>query len=239
MTKLQGHASQLRAPNAFAPQDTKSTKSSGIFFKPSCPSSLFVVKLDCNDDRLKKQLKYLKEERSWKDRLCRYRRHRQRAAVAFELANVSAVTSTSPPKGRKRRVPRCPDAELGEGSRPGSPSSTSSCAPIKKCSTACSVKMASSKAPRQARWSCSTARSVRPRLRKSPTAAEQRVNVIDACMTAVPSVVRQGGLTFSSAARSLVRPRQPHLLNMAKTPCTWDRCGCGDVTSFPKHGHCL
>ena len=40
--------------------------------------------------------------------------------------------------------------------------------------------------------------TIRPTTTKkvAQAAADKRVNVIDACMTAVPSVVRQGGLTF-------------------------------------------
>src|SRR5215469_7019888 len=48
-------------------------------------------------------------------------------------------------------------------------------------------------------------------------AADKRVYVIDACMTAVPSAVREGGLTFLvGGQKALFERAKPHLLNMAK-----------------------
>ncbi len=57
--------------------------------------------------------------------------------------------------------------------------------------------MASSKAPRPGSLVLLHS-TIRPTTTKkvAQAAADKRVNVIDACMTAVPSVVRQGGLTF-------------------------------------------
>src|SRR5919106_4113286 len=47
-------------------------------------------------------------------------------------------------------------------------------------------------------------------------AAEKRDYVIDACMTAVPNAVRQGGLTFLVGGQKTLFDRaRPHLLKMA------------------------
>ncbi|MDH3443480.1 MAG: NAD(P)-binding domain-containing protein, partial [Deltaproteobacteria bacterium] len=61
--------------------------------------------------------------------------------------------------------------------------------------------------------------TIRPTTTKkvAEAAAEKRINVIDACMTAVPSMVRQGGLTFLVGGQKAFFDRaKPHLMNMAK-----------------------
>ena len=61
--------------------------------------------------------------------------------------------------------------------------------------------------------------TIRPATTKkvAELAADKRVNVIDACMTAVPSMVRQGGLTFLVGGQKAFFDRaKPHLLKMAK-----------------------
>jgi 2-hydroxy-3-oxopropionate reductase len=68
------------------------------------------------------------------------------------------------------------------------------------------------------------------------SAAEKRVNVIDACMTAVPSVVRQGGLTFLVGGQKAFFERaKPHLMNMAKDAVYMGPLGCGNVTKLFKN----
>lgn len=68
------------------------------------------------------------------------------------------------------------------------------------------------------------------------SAAEKRVNVIDACMTAVPNVVRQGGLTFLVGGQKAFFDRaKPHLLNMAKEAVHMGPLGCGNVTKLFKN----
>ncbi|HXF76305.1 MAG TPA: NAD(P)-dependent oxidoreductase [Methylomirabilota bacterium] len=67
-------------------------------------------------------------------------------------------------------------------------------------------------------------------------AADKRVNVIDACMTAVPSVVRQGGLTFLVGGQKVFFDRaRPHLLNMAKDAVHMGPLGCGNITKLFKN----
>lgn len=67
-------------------------------------------------------------------------------------------------------------------------------------------------------------------------AADKRVNVIDACMTAIPSVVRQGGLTFLVGGQKAFFERaKPHLLNMAKDAVHMGPLGCGNVTKLFKN----
>jgi 2-hydroxy-3-oxopropionate reductase len=67
-------------------------------------------------------------------------------------------------------------------------------------------------------------------------AADKRVNVIDACMTAVPSVVRQGGLTFLVGGQKAFFERaKPHLLNMAKDAVHMGPLGTGNVTKLFKN----
>ena len=67
-------------------------------------------------------------------------------------------------------------------------------------------------------------------------AADKRVYVIDASMTAVPAVVRQGGLTFLVGGQKALFDRaKPHLLNMAKDAVHMGPLGCGNVTKLFKN----
>jgi len=80
--------------------------------------------------------------------------------------------------------------------------------------------------------------TIRPATTKkvAEAAAEKRVYVIDACMTAVPSVVRQGGLTFLVGGQKALFDRaKPHLLNMAKDAVHMGPLGCGNVTKLFKN----
>ena len=80
--------------------------------------------------------------------------------------------------------------------------------------------------------------TIRPATTKkiAQAAAETRVYVIDACMTAVPSVVRQGGLTFLVGGQKALFDRaKPHLMNMAKDAVHMGPLGCGNVTKLFKN----
>ena len=80
--------------------------------------------------------------------------------------------------------------------------------------------------------------TIRPTTTKkvAEAAADKRVNVIDACMTAVPSVVRQGGLTFLVGGHKAFFERaKPHLLKMAKDAVHMGPLGCGNVTKLFKN----
>jgi 3-hydroxyisobutyrate dehydrogenase-like beta-hydroxyacid dehydrogenase len=80
--------------------------------------------------------------------------------------------------------------------------------------------------------------TIRPTTTKkiAQAAADKRVNVIDACMTAVPSAVRQGGLTFLVGGQKAFFDRaKPHLLNMAKDAVYMGPLGCGNVTKLFKN----
>ena len=80
--------------------------------------------------------------------------------------------------------------------------------------------------------------TIRPTTTKkvAEAAADKRVNVIDACMTAIPSVVRQGGLTFLVGGQKAFFDRaKPHLLNMAKDAVYMGPLGCGNVTRLFKN----
>src|SRR5918996_5609636 len=80
--------------------------------------------------------------------------------------------------------------------------------------------------------------TIRPTTTKrvAETAADKRVYVIDACMTAVPNVVRQGGLTFLVGGQKALFDRaKPHLLNMAKDAVYMGPLGCGNVTKLFKN----
>jgi len=67
-------------------------------------------------------------------------------------------------------------------------------------------------------------------------AADKRVYVIDACMTAVPSAVREGGLTFLvGGQKALFERAKPHLLNMAKDAVYMGPLGSGNVTKLFKN----
>jgi 3-hydroxyisobutyrate dehydrogenase-like beta-hydroxyacid dehydrogenase len=80
--------------------------------------------------------------------------------------------------------------------------------------------------------------TIRPTTTKkvAEAAADKRVYAIDACMTAIPSVVRQGGLTFLVGGQKALFDRaQPHLLNMAKDAVYMGPLGCGNVTKLFKN----
>ena len=80
--------------------------------------------------------------------------------------------------------------------------------------------------------------TIRPTTTKkvAQAAAETRVYVIDACMTAVPSAVRQGGLTFLVGGKKALFDRaKPHLMNMAKDAIYMGPLGCGNVTKLFKN----
>jgi 3-hydroxyisobutyrate dehydrogenase len=80
--------------------------------------------------------------------------------------------------------------------------------------------------------------TIRPTTTKkvAEAAADKRVNVIDACMTAVPSMVRQGGLTFLVGGQKAFFERaKPHLLNMAKDAVHMGPLGCGNITKLFKN----
>jgi 3-hydroxyisobutyrate dehydrogenase-like beta-hydroxyacid dehydrogenase len=80
--------------------------------------------------------------------------------------------------------------------------------------------------------------TIRPTTTKNvaEAAAEKRVYVIDACMTAVPNVVRQGGLTFLVGGQKALFDRaKPHLLNMAKDAVHMGPLGCGNVAKLFKN----
>jgi len=80
--------------------------------------------------------------------------------------------------------------------------------------------------------------TIRPTTTKkvAEAAADKRVNVIDACMTAIPSVVRQGGLTFLVGGQKAFFDRaKPHLMNMAKDTVHMGPLGCGNVTKLFKN----
>src|ERR1043166_2137609 len=80
--------------------------------------------------------------------------------------------------------------------------------------------------------------TIRPSTTKkvAQAAAEKRVYLIDACTTAVPSVVRQGGLTFLVGGQKALFDRaKPHLLNMAKEAIYMGPLGSGNVTKLFKN----
>ena len=80
--------------------------------------------------------------------------------------------------------------------------------------------------------------TIRPATTKkvAEAAADKRVNVIDACMTAVPGVVRQGGLTFLVGGQKAFFERaKSHLLNMAKDAVYMGPLGSGNVTKLFKN----
>ncbi len=67
-------------------------------------------------------------------------------------------------------------------------------------------------------------------------ARSRKVHVIDACMTAVPRVVRQGGLTFLvGGPTELVERAKPHLLKMAKEVIHMGPLGAGNIAKLIKN----
>jgi 3-hydroxyisobutyrate dehydrogenase-like beta-hydroxyacid dehydrogenase len=80
--------------------------------------------------------------------------------------------------------------------------------------------------------------TIRPTTTKTVahSAADKRVNVIDACMTAVPHMVRQGGLTFLVGGQKAFFDRaKPHLLMMGRDAVHMGPLGCGNVTKLFKN----
>ena len=80
--------------------------------------------------------------------------------------------------------------------------------------------------------------TIRPTTTKTVAhaAADKRVNVIDACMTAVPHMVRQGGLTFLVGGQKAFFDRaRPHLLMMGRDAVHMGPLGCGNVTKLFKN----
>lgn len=80
--------------------------------------------------------------------------------------------------------------------------------------------------------------TIRPETTKHVAAAARakNVDVIDACMTAVPRVVRQGGLTFLiGGPADLVERAKPHLLNMAKDVIHMGPLGAGNIAKLIKN----
>jgi 3-hydroxyisobutyrate dehydrogenase len=80
--------------------------------------------------------------------------------------------------------------------------------------------------------------TIRPTTTKrvAEAAADKRVYVIDACMTAVPRIVREGGLTFLvGGQKALFERAKPHLLNMAKDALYMGPLGCGNVAKLVKN----
>ena len=80
--------------------------------------------------------------------------------------------------------------------------------------------------------------TIRPTTTKkvAEAAADKRVNVIDACMTAVPRLVREGGLTFLVGGQKAFFERaKPHLRNMSKDVVHMGPLGCGNVTKLYKN----
>lgn len=73
--------------------------------------------------------------------------------------------------------------------------------------------------------------------KKVADAARRRnVHVIDACMTSVPRIVRQGGLTFLvGGPAELVERARPHLLHMAKEVMHMGPLGAGNVAKLIKN----
>jgi 3-hydroxyisobutyrate dehydrogenase len=80
--------------------------------------------------------------------------------------------------------------------------------------------------------------TIRPETTKKvyEAARANNVYVIDACMTAVPRVVRQGGLTFLvGGPAELFERAKPHLLTMAKDAIHMGPLGAGNVAKLIKN----
>jgi 3-hydroxyisobutyrate dehydrogenase-like beta-hydroxyacid dehydrogenase len=80
--------------------------------------------------------------------------------------------------------------------------------------------------------------TIRPTTTKqvAQAAGDKRVYVIDACMTGVPSVARDGGLTFLvGGQRALFNRAKPHLLSMGKDAVYMGPLGSGNVTKLIKN----
>jgi 3-hydroxyisobutyrate dehydrogenase-like beta-hydroxyacid dehydrogenase len=80
--------------------------------------------------------------------------------------------------------------------------------------------------------------TIRPATTKqvAQAAADKRVYVIDACMSGVPSVAREGELTFLvGGQKALFNRAKPHLLKMGKDAVYMGPLGCGNVTKLIKN----
>lgn len=80
--------------------------------------------------------------------------------------------------------------------------------------------------------------TIRPDTTKEVAAAARQrdVRVIDACMTAVPKVVREGGLTFLvGGPQDDVERARPHLLHMGKEVMHMGPLGSGNVAKLIKN----
>jgi len=80
--------------------------------------------------------------------------------------------------------------------------------------------------------------TIRPEITKkvADAARPRNVHVIDACMTSVPRIVRQGGLTFLvGGPAELVERARPHLLHMAKQVIHMGPLGTGNVAKLIKN----
>jgi 3-hydroxyisobutyrate dehydrogenase-like beta-hydroxyacid dehydrogenase len=80
--------------------------------------------------------------------------------------------------------------------------------------------------------------TIRPTTTKqvAQAAADKRVYVIDACMTGVPSVARDGGLTFLvGGQKALFNRAKPHLLSMGKDAIYMGPLGSGNVMKLIKN----
>lgn len=72
--------------------------------------------------------------------------------------------------------------------------------------------------------------------RVAEIAQQRQVHVIDACMSAVPSMVRQGGLTFLvGGPADLVERARPHLEAMSKQVIHMGPLGTGNVAKLIKN----
>lgn len=80
--------------------------------------------------------------------------------------------------------------------------------------------------------------TIRPKTTKqvAQAAADKRVYVIDACMTGVPTVARDGRLTFLvGGQKALFNRAKPHLLKMGRDAVYMGPLGCGNVTKLIKN----
>jgi 3-hydroxyisobutyrate dehydrogenase-like beta-hydroxyacid dehydrogenase len=80
--------------------------------------------------------------------------------------------------------------------------------------------------------------TIRPETTKkvAESARSRNVHVIDACMTAVPRLVRQGGLTFLvGGPAELFERAKPHLLKMGKDAIHMGPLGAGNVAKLIKN----
>jgi 2-hydroxy-3-oxopropionate reductase len=80
--------------------------------------------------------------------------------------------------------------------------------------------------------------TIRPTTTKqvAHAAADKRVYVVDACMSGVPTVARDGGLTFLvGGQKALFNRAKPHLLKMGKDAVYIGPLGSGNVSKLIKN----